>query len=99
MNRRSIPLVERLSHGLASAVLSAAALAVPSVEAASPDKPGLTQSPGGASRLAAPGKATKTPKTSGPRRFTSPVAKPAAGGEAQAPGGCGASDGGCGPSR
>ena len=39
MPRPSLPLVERLRHGLASAVLSAAAVAAPAAEAAVPPQP------------------------------------------------------------
>jgi hypothetical protein len=63
MSRRSIPLAERLRHGLASAVLSAAALAVPSAEAAPPAVP------------APRGQAATPPKTSAPKPSPSPKAK------------------------
>jgi hypothetical protein len=100
MTRRSIPLVERLSHGLASAVLSAAALAAPAAEAASPAEPRLAQSQGGASRPAARSAAIATPKTTGAQRPPSAKTKPSGGSKGSAPaGGCGASEGGCGPSR
>jgi hypothetical protein len=100
MTRRSIPLVERLSHGLASAVLSAAALAAPAAEAASPAEPRLAQSQGGARRPAPRSPVIASPKTTGTQPSSSARTKPSGGskGEATA-GGCGASEGGCGPSR
>ncbi len=100
MTRRSIPLAERLSHGLASAVLSAAALAVPSAEAAPPAEPRLAQSQGGASRPAVRRQASGAPITSGAQPSVSTKAKPVAGAKGAATvAGCGASEGGCGPSR
>jgi hypothetical protein len=100
MTRRSIPLVERLSHGLASAMLSAAALAAPYAEAASPVEPRLAQSLGGASRPAARSPAVASPKTTGAQPSSSARTKASGGSKESAPaGGCGAAEGGCGPSR
>lgn len=53
MPHRSISLAERLSQGLASAVLTAAALAVPTAEAAAPAESRLAQNPGAASQTTA----------------------------------------------
>ena len=75
MPRRSLLLVERLRHGLASAAISAAALAVPSAEAAAPPERQLAQSQSSTSRPAARGKATKT---------TKPPAKPSSSPEGEA---------------
>jgi hypothetical protein len=90
MPRRSLLLVERLRHGLASAAISAAALAVPSAEAATPPGLQLAQSQGGTSRPAARGKATKPSK---------PTVKPSSPPAKEKPSGCGAHEGGCGASH
>lgn len=100
MSRRSIPLAERLRHGLASAVLSAAALSAPSAEAASPQQPRLAQSQGNASRPAARGQTSTPTTTVAPQSSRSAKPKPVGGkGAAPAGAGCGAHDGGCGASR
>ncbi len=101
MSHRSLPLVERLRHGLASAVLSAAALAAPPADAASPQQPMLALSPGHPSRPAARGQHSTAPQPTPPKAAPSAKAKPTAGAKASAPApaGCGAHDGGCGPSR
>lgn len=100
MTRSSIPLVERLSHGLASAVLSAAALAAPSTEAASPVELWLAQSQGGARPPAARTQVNRPTKAQGaqPSSATKPKPHVETKGSVSV-GGCGASEGGCGPSR
>lgn len=99
MSRQSIPLVERLRHGLASAVLSAAALAAPSAEAAAPQEPRVAQSQGSASRPAARGQASTPPPTAAPKASSSTRGKPVGSGKGSAPAaaGCGAHDGGAAP--
>jgi len=101
MSRLPIPLVERLRQGLASAVISAAALSTPLADAASPQQPKLAESPASASRPAARGQAA-TPHQTKPLK-QSPSAKPktqsGGKGASSAAAGCGAHDGGCGPSR
>lgn len=101
MSRRSLPLAERLRHGLASAILSAAALAAPSAEAASPQQPRVAQSPDTPSRPAARGQASTPQRVTAPHASPSPRPKPKGGSTGSAPvaGGCGAHEGGCGPSR
>lgn len=111
MTRRSLPLAERLRQGLASAVLSAAALAAPSADAATPQQQDVAQSLGNASRPAVRGQASKPPQSKPPQttspKTAAPKAAPAAkpksttGGKTSpaAAAGCGAHDGGCGPSR
>jgi hypothetical protein len=94
MTRRALPLGERLRQGLASAVITAAALASPSAGVADPSATRSLASAGTkppAPKTAAPKPAapkTTAPKTAGPKTTTP---KPAHG--------CGAHDGGCGPSR
>lgn len=100
MTRRSIPLVERLSHGLASAVLSAGALALPAAEVASPAEPRLAQSQGATSRSAPRRQGSGSPTSTGAQPSSAAKPKPSAGTKGSASvAGCGASDGGCGPSR
>jgi hypothetical protein len=101
MSRRSLPLAERLRHGLASAVLSAAALAAPSADAASPQQASVAQSPSNSSRPAARGQASTPQRITAPPASPSPKPKPKGGNKGSAPvaAGCGAHEGGCGPSR
>ncbi len=94
MTRRALPLGERLRQGLASAVITAVALASPSAGVADPSATRGLASAGTkppAPKTAAPKPAapkTTAPKAAGPKTTTP---KPAHG--------CGAHDGGCGPSR
>ena len=105
MRRRSIPLAERLRYGLASAVLSAASLAAPAADAASPQQPRFAERPGSSSKPVARVPVSTSPqskavKTTPPKPSPSAKAKPlGAGTGAPAAAGCGAHDGGCGPSR
>jgi hypothetical protein len=101
MSRHSLPLAERLRHGLASAMLSAAALAAPSADAASPQQPSVAQIPSNTSRPAARGQASSPQRVTAPQATPSPKPKPKGGSKGSVPvdGGCGAHEGGCGPSR
>jgi hypothetical protein len=103
MSRRSLPLAERLRHGLASAMLSAAALAAPSADAASPLQPSVAQIPSNTSRPAARSQASTPQRVTAPPASPSPKPKPKpkGGSKGMAPvaAGCGAHEGGCGPSR
>ena len=89
-------LADRLRQGLATAVLSAAALAVPAAEATGERQGQLAQNSGGTVKPAARSKtapATKPPAAAAGSKSSAPAAKPAPSG------GCGAHEGGCGPSR
>ena len=101
MTRHSIALVDHLRHGLASAVLSAAALAAPAAEAIAPQLPMAARNQGGINRPSARGQGTTPATTTAPKPSPSTRAKPQ--GPAQrspsAAAGCGAHEGGCGPSR
>ena len=101
MSRRSISLAERLSQGLASAVISAAALATPAADAASPQQPRMAQSPGNGSRPAARDQGSTSQRVTRPQASPSPKPKPKGGSKGSPPvaAGCGAHEGGCGPSR
>lgn len=101
MSPDSLPLVERLRHGLASAVLSAAALTAPSADAASAQQPRLAQSPASTSRPATPRQPSTPQQVKPPKSSASVKPKTPGGGKGSSPAaaGCGAHDGGCGPSR
>lgn len=101
MSPHSLPLVERLRHGLASAVLTAAALAAPSADAASAQQPRLAQSPASTSRPATPRQPSTAQQGKPPKSTASVKPKTPGGGKGSSPAaaGCGAHDGGCGPSR
>jgi hypothetical protein len=96
MSHPSARLAERLRQGLATAVLSAAALTVPAAEAAAEREIRLAQSAGAAT---SPTPRSKT-QPAGKKAPTTPAAKgQASSGNHQHSGGCGAHEGGCGPSR
>ena len=101
MTRHSISLVEHLRHGLASAVLSAAALAAPTAEAIAPQLSMSARFQGGTNRPSARSRGATPATTTAPKPSPSTKAKPQ--GPAQrssaATAGCGAHEGGCGPSR
>lgn len=101
MYRRTVPLAVRLSQGLASTMLSAAALVAPSADAASPQRPGVAQSPSNANRPAARGQTSTPEQVTAPTASPSPKPKPRGDSKGSAPvtAGCGAHEGGCGPSR
>lgn len=89
-------LAERLRQGLATAVLSAAALTVPAAEAGAERELRLAQNAGAATSPTPRGKAS----SAGKKAPTTPPAKgQAPAGNQQHSGGCGAHEGGCGPSR
>lgn len=96
MSHPSARLAERLRQGLATAVLSAAALTVPAAEAAAEREVRLAQSTGGTTR---PAPRTK-PSPAGKAAPTTPAGQgKAPSGKPTQSGGCGAHEGGCGPSH
>lgn len=96
MSHPSARLAERLRQGLATAVLSAAALTVPAADAGAGREVRLAQS-AGATTGTTPRSKTQP---AGQKASTTSAAKgQASSGNHQHSGGCGAHEGGCGPSR